>query len=300
MPEHPEGEPEFKTPAQACDAHFHVFGPAERYPPGTVGGEKLRYAPPLAPLEAYLALACRLGLERFVFVQPSAYGRDNTCMLDAMRDVPGSRGIVDIDEGAPEAELARLHAAGVRGVRINTSPVKAQEAGYAAALLPRIRRLEARCAEIGWTLDLLGPGWLTTELMPTLRRLQVDFTLAHMGMYLARDGVRQPGFQQLLDLLRHGPGRCWIKLTGAYRMSSPPDFSDAAPLAQALIQAAPDRLIWGSDYPHLSFADRVSSTALFNLLGRWAPDDAVRHKILVENPERLYRFGSARRPGKES
>jgi len=290
--------PEFKAPPGACDAHFHVFGPADRYPHGTVGGEKLRYPPPLAPLEAYLELARRLGLERFVFVQPSAYGRDNRCMLDAMRAVPGSRGIVDVDEDAPDAELDRLRAAGVRGVRINTSPVKPLEAGYAASLIPRIQRLEARCFEIGWTLDLLGPGWLTTELMPTLGRLRVDFTLAHMGMYLGRDGVRQPGFQQLLELLRHGARRCWIKLTGAYRMASPPDFRDAAPLAQALLEAAPDRLIWGSDYPHLSFADRVSSTALFNLLGRWAPDEADRRRILVENPERLYQFAGGR-PARE-
>jgi predicted TIM-barrel fold metal-dependent hydrolase len=158
--------------------------------------------------------------------------------------------------------------------------------------LPRIERLEARCKEIGWSLDVLNPGWLTTELMPTLRRLHVDFTVAHMGMYLARDGVRQPGFQQLLDLLRHGEGYCWVKLTGVYRMSTAPDFADAAPMAGALLAAAPDRLIWGSDYPHLSFADRVSSIALFNLLGRWAPDAAIRRKIFVDNPQRLYKFES--------
>ncbi len=292
-PQH-EGETEFRVPPLGCDAHFHVLGPAERYPYGTGTREKLRYAPPLAPLEDYLRLARRLGIERFVFVQPSAYGRDNACMLDAIREVPGSRGIVDVDENVADAELDRLHAAGVRGVRINTAPVKPFEAGYAATLLPRIERLEARCAEIGWTLDFLGPGWLTTELLGTLRRLRVDFTLAHMGMYLARDGANQPGFQQLLDLLRHGEGRCWVKLTGVYRLSSAPGFADVAPLAEALIAAAVDRLIWGSDYPHLSFADRVRSIELFNLLGRWAPDAATRQKILVENPERLYRFDTER------
>jgi 2-pyrone-4,6-dicarboxylate lactonase len=283
---HHESEPEFRAPPFACDCHFHVFGSAERYPYGT----DLRYAPPLAPLDDYLALARRLGIERMVFVQPSAYGRDNACMLDAMREVPGCRGIVDVDESVPDVEIEALHAAGVRGVRINMSPVKPLEAGFAARLLPRIERLDARCAEIGWHLDFLLPGWLTEELMGTLRRLRVDFTLAHMGMFLARDGVNQPGFQQLLDLLRHGEGRCWVKLTGVYRMSVAPGFTDGGPMAQALIEAAPDRIIWGSDYPHLSFADKVESIKLFNLFGQWVPDEVTRHKILVDNPGRLYDF----------
>ena len=281
-----ESEPEFRAPSSACDCHFHVFGSAERYPYGS----DLRYPPPLAPLDDYLPLARRLGIERMVFVQPSAYGRDNRCMLDAMRKLPGCRGIVDVDENLPDVELEVLHEAGVRGVRINVSPVKTGEPGFAAKLLPRIERLDARCAEIGWQLDFLLPGWLTQELMGTLRRLKADFTLAHMGMFLARDGVDQPGFRQLLDLLRHGEGRCWVKLTGFYRMSAAPEFADAGPMVQALIEAAPDRIIWGSDYPHLSFADRVGSVELFNLFGRWVPDDADRHRILVDNPQRLFAF----------
>lgn len=282
-----EAEPAFTAPPLSCDCHFHVFGPAERYAYGT----DLRYPPPLAPLAEYLALARRLGMERFVFVQPSAYGRDNACMLDAMREVGANcRGIVDIDENIPDAQLEQLHSAGARGVRINVSPVKLPEAGFAAKLLPRIERLDARCAEIGWQLDFLLPGWLTGELMGVLRKLKVEFTLAHMGMFLARDGVHQPGFRELIGLLRAGEGRCWVKLTGVYRMSAAPGFADAAPMARALIETAPERIIWGSDYPHLSFADKVGSVELFNLLGQWAPDEAVRRKILVENPQRLFRF----------
>ena len=163
-----EGAPDFKAPPLACDAHFHVFGPAERYPYGT----DLRYPPPLAPLEDMLALARKLGIGRFVFVQPSAYGRDNRCMLDAMRAVgPHCRGIVDVDENVADAELDRLNALGVRGVRINVPPVKPYEAGFAAKLLPRIERLDARLSEIGWQLDFLTPGWLTAELLPTLKKL---------------------------------------------------------------------------------------------------------------------------------
>ena len=282
-----EVAPAFRAPPLSCDCHFHVFGPAARYP---YGGD-LRYPPPLAPLADYLTLARRLGFERFVFVQPSAYGRDNACMLDAMRQAGAScRGIVDVDENIADAELERLHAVGVRGVRINVSPVKPPEAGFAAKLRPRVQRLDARCAEIGWQLDFLLPGWLTSELMGTLSELKSQFTLAHMGMFLAREGPDQPGFQQLLALLRSGAGRCWVKLTGVYRMSTAGGFSDAAPLARALIETAADRVIWGSDYPHLSFADKVGSIELFNLLGQWAPDEAVRRKILVENPQRLFGF----------
>jgi predicted TIM-barrel fold metal-dependent hydrolase len=285
--------PLFRAPPQSCDAHFHVFGPADRYPAGGVN-EKLRYTPPLAPLEDYLAHARPLGFERFVFVQPSAYGRDNACMLDAMRALPGNRGIVDIDQDAPDGMLAELDAAGVRGVRINVSPVKPREAGFATAMLPRIERLDARCAELGWHLDFLLPGWLTQEHidphMGLLRRLRCEFSLAHMGMFLARDGVGQPGFRQLLDLLRHGDGRAWVKLTGTYRMSTAQNFADVDPMVAALVEAAPDRLIWGSDYPHLSFADKVGTVELFNLLHRWAPDDATKRKILVENPARLFGF----------
>src|SRR6266705_785052 len=208
---HDEGNPDFRSPPAGCDCHFHVFGPAERYPYNQLD---LRYVPPHAPVEDFLALAGKLGLDRFVFVQPSAYGRDNRCMLDAMREVGRQkcRGIVDIDENAPDAELERLHEAGMRGVRINVSPVKPHEAGFAATLLPRIERLRGRCAEIGWQLDFLTPGWLTAELMPTLAKLNVDFTIAHFGMFLAKESVQQAGFRQLLDLIRLG--RCYVKLTG--------------------------------------------------------------------------------------
>jgi len=283
-----EGNPDFKSPPAGCDCHFHVFGPAGRYPHNQAD---LRYAPPVAPVEDFLALAKKLGIERFVFVQPSAYGRDNRCMLDAMRETGTScRGIVDIDENAPDAELERLHALGVRGVRLNLSPIKPFEAGFAPKLLPRIERLAGRCAEIGWQLDFLTPGWLTAELMPTLAKLKLDFTLAHFGMFLAKDGVKQPGFQRLLELLRHGERHCWVKLTGVYRMSVAEGFADVAPMARALIEAAPDRVIWGSDYPHLSFAEKVGSIELWNLLGKWAPDEAIRRKILVDNPQRLFKF----------
>ena len=281
-----EAAPAFKAPAQSCDSHFHVFGRPGQYPYGS----DIRYTPPHAPLEDFLELAQHLGLSRYVFVQPSAYGRDNACMLDAMRavGVQRCRGIVDIDENAPDAELARLDQAGVRGVRVNVNPIKPPEPGFSKTMLPRIERLDARCAEIGWMLDFLTPGWLTWELLPVLRKLKCRYTVAHMGMFLAKDGPGQPGFRAFLDVLRGGD-RGWVKFTGTYRMSTAPGFADVAPLARALIEVVPDRIIWGSDYPHLSFADKVGSVELFNLLAQWA-DEAQRRKILADNPQRLFGF----------
>ena len=278
----------FKAPADACDAHFHVFGPADRYP---YGSDQLRYAPPVAPLQEYLKLAAHLGLTRYVFVQPSAYGLDNSCMLDAMREVgiARCRGIVHLDENAPDALLAEYDALGVRGVRINYSPIHPFDAGLAQKMTPTIERTAARCAELGWHLDFLLPGWLTTELMPLLKSLKLPFSMAHMGMNLAKDGVNAPGFQALLDLVNHGDRNAYVKLTGIYRMSKVPHFTDSDPMARALIDAAPDRLIWGSDYPHLSFGDK-SSVELFNLLSRWTDDENVRKMILTENPARLFGF----------
>jgi predicted TIM-barrel fold metal-dependent hydrolase len=172
---------------------------------------------------------------------------------------------------------------------VNVNPIKPPDPGYSRTMLPRIERLDARCAEIGWMLDFLTPGWLTRELLPAMRRLKSRFTVAHMGMFLAKDGPQQPGFRQFLEFLRGGE-RCWVKFTGTYRMSVAPGFADAAPMARALIEAVPGRIIWGSDYPHLSFADKVGSVELFNLLATWAPDAATRNRILVENPLRLFGF----------
>jgi 2-pyrone-4,6-dicarboxylate lactonase len=282
-------EPAHAAPPRACDAHFHVFGPADRYPYGS----DLRYKPPHAPLEDYLALARRIGFERFVFVQPSAYGFDNSCMFDAMRRLDPSvrRAIVDLDEtAASDAQLSAWHALGVRGIRVNVSPVRQPEAGLAQSMLPRIARLSAIARELGWHLDFLTPGWLVSELMLMLRELPIEFTVAHFGLFPAKDGVKQPGFQEFLALVNDGSRRCWVKLTGIYRFSQSPGFADVTPFARALIETVPGQLIWGSDYPHLSFHDRVGTIQLYNKLAEWAPDAATRARILVDNPARLFGF----------
>lgn len=282
-------EPSFAAPPNACDAHFHVFGPADKYAYGT----DIRYKPPHEPVERYLKLAQRLGLVRYVFVQPSAYGFDNSCMLDAMRQLDPAirRGIIDLDETkTTDNELSELDALGVRGIRVNISPIRKPESGLAASMQPRIFRLAKICAELAWHLDFLIPGWLVSELMPTLYDLPVEFSVAHMGLFPAKSGVRQSGFQSFLDLVDDGSKRCWVKLTGIYRFSSTPDFSDVKPMAQALIERVPNQLIWGSDFPHLSFHDRVGTIQLYNLLAEWAPDPAMRQRILADNPARLFGF----------
>jgi 2-pyrone-4,6-dicarboxylate lactonase len=283
-------EPAFTAPKNACDAHFHVFGAEEEYPHAATD---LRYKPPYEPLEAYLKVAKRLGFARFVFVQPSAYGLDNACMLDAMEDVPADirRGIVHLDETKPnDAVLDEWDEFGIRGVRINISPVRQPEAGLADSLRPKIMRTAEICRELGWHVDLLMPGWLISELMPTLRDLPTAFSVAHMGLFPAKNGTKQAGFQEFLKLANDGSRRCWVKLTGIYRFSQDPTFADVAPFARELIATVPNQLIWGSDFPHLSFHDKVGTIQLYNLLGEWAPDDATRKRILVDNPARLFGF----------
>jgi 2-pyrone-4,6-dicarboxylate lactonase len=251
-------EPAFAAPPKACDAHFHVFGPAEKYAYGT----DIRYKPPYEPVDRYLKLARRLGFERYVFVQPSAYGFDNSCMLDAMRQLDPAirRGIVDLDEArTTDKELSDLDALGVRGIRVNVSPIRKPEAGLAASMRPR--------------------------------DLPVEFSVAHMGLFPAKDGPKQSGFQSFLDLVDDGSKRCWVKLTGIYRFSTASDFADVKPMAQGLIERVPDQLIWGSDFPHLSFHDRVGTIQLYNLLAEWAPDPKTRQRILADNPARLFGFG---------
>ena len=279
-------EPAYRAPSGACDTHFHVFGPLDRYPVAS----RSRYEPPCAPLEDYLALARKLGIERLVFVQPSAYGTDNRYMLESMGRVEmPCRGIVDIDENTPDAEIERLHAQGVRGVRINTSPIASYDAARPRELAGRVKTLERRLKGLGWCLEFLGPGWLTHAMMPLMRELDMDYILCHIGMFLAKDGPEQRGFRDMVDLARDG--RCWLKLTAPYRFSTAPDFPGAKTMVQTLVNAVPDRLIWGSDHPHLSFADKVGSVQLFNLLGEWIPDEGLRRKVLVHNPERLFGFG---------
>ena len=287
-----ENETLFRGPPGTCDCHMHVFGDPQRYPYSAAR----RNSPPADPLEKflddYLSLARSLGIERMVFVQPSTYGRDNACMVDAMHVLgPNVRGIVDIDENTPEAELDRLHQAGVRGVRINAGPPnRPLDPTLMANVVPRMIRMDEICAEIGWQLDLLGPYWLYEEMHDTLQGIKSNFTVAHFGMWRGQSAAASPGFRRFLDFLKQGERKCWVKLTAPYRIGVPPLYEEAVPVARALLEAAPDRIIWGSDYPFLSHADRVNAVGLFNLIPTWAPNAATRKQLLVDNPQTLFGF----------
>jgi 2-pyrone-4,6-dicarboxylate lactonase len=287
--------------AAACDTdtHLHVFGPPQRYPlrPG------LTSAPWEATWHAYQEIAAPLGLARQVFVQPSLYGSDNRCLLDALTAAGAgrARGVVQLDDAEPgEQGLDGWHALGVRGLRVNCFPLSQArhsvqspmrpEPGWADAVRPRLQRQAALARERGWHLDLLAPGWLVLELLRDLRELPVSFVLAHLGMFPAEDGPGQPGFRALLDLLSDGSGRCWVKLSGPYRISQQEKFRDVGPMAQALLAAGPDRVLWGSDFPHLAWTDEVSTADMVALLPRLVPDPGERARVLVHNPAALYGF----------
>ncbi len=273
-------QPKEALPRGACDSHFHIFGPRDRYPYAT----ERNYTPPDASVADYLKLIEALGIERQVIVQPSVYGTDNTRTLDALRELgPTCRGVVVIGAETPLAELQAMHDLGVRGVRFNA--VTGGSAGVEA-----LEVMAARIAPLGWHIQLFLKGEIYPEIEPILKRLPVDFVIDHMGQTMTEKGVDAPGFRAVLRLIEHRHG--WAKITGAYRISSKgPPYSDAAPFAKALIEAASDRIVWGTDWPHPDVKDEMPDDGpLLDLLSDWAPDATLRRRILVDNPARLYGF----------
>lgn len=271
-------------PPGACDCHAHIFGPEARYP----YSETRTYTPPDAGVAAYLELLERLGLDRQVIVQPSVYGTDNARTLDAMREIGAKtcRGIVVVNDDIALDELEDMHALGVRGIRINA--VTGGSAGPDA-----IEAMARRIAPLGWHIQLFLKGEIYPQIESVLNRLPVAFVIDHMGQTMTENGVDDPSFRTVLRLLESGKG--WAKVTGAYRISSGgPPYADAAPFATALIEAAVDRIVWGTDWPHPDVAgDMPDDGQLLDLLSGWAPDTAIRHSILVDNPARLYGFDAA-------
>jgi len=272
-------QPATPLPPKACDCHAHIFGPFDRYPlPANP-----TYRPALAPLSEYVRMHRAIGCSRGVLVQPSPYATDNSALLAALRSGQYPlRGIALIDDATTEQQLEELHMAGVQGIRRALG--KNPEAAVAAlpALADRIKRL-------GWHLQLLLDAASSPDLDRALLALPVPIVIDHFGMVPADDGVDSPGFQMLLRLARSP--RCWFKLSGAYRISTrSPKFPDVTPFARALVAAAPDRCVWGTDWPHPNTAFMPNDGDLVDMLTDWVPDEAVRRKILVTNPEQLYGF----------
>tara|TARA_R110002020_G_scaffold458434_1_gene675838 strand:- start:27821 stop:28720 length:900 start_codon:yes stop_codon:yes gene_type:complete len=287
---------ESKLPSQSCDSHLHVFGPPDRFP----GSADRTYAPTEMPLATYEAMAASLGLDRVVFVQPSAYGTDNRCQLEALATRPSTaRAVIVIADTVSPSDLAELDEMGVRGVRLNLMSPRLTDS---AAVRAKLDRVASRIADLGWHIQVYADLDMVGSVAPLLKDLPVPVVFDHMGGAKQHEGVGAGGFVALLELL--ATGRCWVKLSGADIVTHEHlDFSGATPFARALLAANPDRLVWGSDWPHLVHQSGrsgddapkaayrpVDETALLAALRDWTGGDQQLRKILVDNPQTLYRF----------
>jgi predicted TIM-barrel fold metal-dependent hydrolase len=283
-------------PKGACDCHMHVFGDPLRY----IGAPDRTYQPTEMPLDRYMTVARQLGLDRFVIVQPSGYGTDNSCTLEALKSRPDNvRAVVVIDDFASDDELRALDSSGVRGVRLNlmTPRVTDREAAFS-----RLDAAAKRIAHLGWHIQIYADLDIVAAIAPMLRHLDVPVVFDHMGGAGTQVSPDDSRFSALLETL--SAGDCWVKLSGADIVTwENSDFSAAMPYAIALLSANPDRLVWGSDWPHLVHHASgkgdaapvagyrpVDETALIRHLRSWTADEATLHKILVDNPATLYRF----------
>ena len=277
-------KPRLALPAQACDCHAHICGPASRYPywAGRV------YTPPDCLLPAYRHMLATLGVERAVLVQPSVYGSDNSALIDALRAAgPSFRGVAVVEDTIAEVTLRELHAAGVRGVRCNIVDIVEDKGKLPLALLERLAR---KIAPLNWHIELL----LHADEFPTMDRafadVPVDIVVGHLGYQRTERGTADPGFQALLRLMQ--ARKAWVKLTGPYRISAcAMPHADTVPFAHALLTAAPERVVWGTDWPHVMVKGPMPNDGdLCDLLADWVPDAHLRKRVLVDNPAALYGF----------
>jgi predicted TIM-barrel fold metal-dependent hydrolase len=286
----------FDVPAGACDCHTHIHGDPEKFPffAGRV------YTPEPASPEEMSALHRALHVERVVIVTPSVYGTDNAATLFGIRARGATaRGVAVIDDKTPEADLDAMGQAGIRGIRLNLATGGVNDPGVGR---PRFQAAVERVKARGWHVQLFTSLAMITAIKDLVASSPVPVVFDHFGGAQAELGTGQPGFSDLLDLVKSG--KAHVKISGAYRASKlAPDYPDAAPLAQALIAANPDRIVWGTDWPHpdsstqpgrkptdLAPLYQIDDGRLFNQLPLWAPDAAIRKTILVDNPARLYGF----------
>jgi predicted TIM-barrel fold metal-dependent hydrolase len=285
---------EFDVPERACDCHVHVFGDPSRFP----FAASRTYTPEPASVTELLAMHRTLHISRAVIVQPSVYGTDNFCSLDAMKQYGSeARGIAVLPSAIGSAALDNMERAGIRGVRINlgtAADTNLDEARH------RLKSTIEQIQDRKWHVQIYAALPVVEGLSDIVLASPVPVVFDHFGGAQGAAGLHQPGFDKLLQLV--GTGKGYVKISGVYRASiSSPDYPDAAPLARALIKANPKRILWGSDWPHpdtgsgrvandVSPLLRVDDGHLLNLLATWVPDAALRHTILVENPAGLYGF----------
>jgi len=279
--------PVVATPPKACDTHCHVFGPASQFPYAA----DRSYTPPDAPLSKYLAMLDTLGFERGALVQGSAHGRDNAAMLDALERHPDRlRGVAVADRDTAAVDFGTWDALGVRGLRFNHFFRDGQLHYRGGVPLEDAKILSPILRDLGWHLQLWIDVKDLPDTIPVLKEIDLPVVIDHMGRTNAQAGVNAPGFQALLRLL--GEGGCWVKLSGAHRVSKQaPDYPDARALHTALVKENPEQLVWGSDWPHPRMEDEMPNAGhLLDLFNEWTEDDAIRRRILVDNPARLYGF----------
>ena len=272
-------KPRYTPPPDACDAHCHIFGPGAEFP----YAPNRTYTPPDAGKEKLAALHKHLGLSRAVLVQASCHGTDNSAMVDAMLWSEGAwRGVAMVGKDVTDAELERLHHAGARGARFN---FVAHLGG--APDLKAVNEIIARIAPLGWHAELHLDAHDIETYRDFLNKLRLPFIIDHMGRPEARDGLDQAPFRRLLELMRNE--LAWVKVSGGDRISSAgKPYRDAIPFARALIEAAPDRVLWGTDFPHPNVKVMPNDGELVDLFAAYVDDDALRRKILVDNPNTLY------------
>jgi predicted TIM-barrel fold metal-dependent hydrolase len=280
----PPGTPKLKAPPGSCDSHIHVLGPYDRYPLG----ENRSYTAPEATAADCRALLDALGVDRSVVVHASPHGADMRVTLDAIEamGIDRTRGVAVVAPDISDAKLDRLHDGGIRGVRVQTMVKGGMDFGEA-------RRIADRIARLGWHVEVMMNGAAQVpDALPLLADLPVDLVIDHMGCFNAEDGAGHPAFLSLLDFVRGG--RVWVKLSAPSRRSSAgPPYRDMAPFARALIEIAPDRMVWGTDWPHVAAFDHPipDDADLLDWVLEWDVDEPTRRAILVDNPARLYGFG---------
>lgn len=272
----------FAMPPGACDSHAHVIHPDSQSYPFVFPRS---YTPPPASEYDYLHMLDQQGMSRGVLVQISVYGTDNRYLLEVLARHPDRlRGVAVVDETVTDAQLEQMHAAGIRGLRVNV--LFKGGVGFDA-----MQRLAHRIADLGWHMQFLMDIRQLPDMLPRMQALPVPGVIDHMGHMPVSEGIQSLGMQAMLALVQDLGW--WVKLSGAYRISSDfPTYSDVNPWAQELVRQAPTQLVWGSDWPHVAIDPMVNTGTLRNQLLHWLPSPSLRQQVLVDNPARLYDFPS--------
>jgi predicted TIM-barrel fold metal-dependent hydrolase len=271
--------PKLAAPANAADCHIHIYD--SRFEPAV---------PKLgdATVAAYRLLQKRIGFSRVVIVTPRNYGTDNGVTLDGIQQlgVANARGVAVVRPDVSDAELKRLDAGGIRGLRFTVGNPKT-----AVVSIDMIEPLSRRIAEFGWHVQLNMEPEQIVEHAAMLQKLPSTIVFDHMGKVGLHEGIQHPAFGVIRRIVE--AGRAWLKISGAYLNTriGPPAYPEATAVAQAYVKAVPERLVWGSDWPHPTPSIPPDDAGLFDLLAEWAPDEKIRNRILVDNPEKLYGFG---------